>query len=71
MRPPVNVQGKVFVERGDGDDLLILLPDGSVVMAQTPKQALSKIKAWFKVTLNEDAINVGLIEWRHGLKPPV
>jgi hypothetical protein len=69
--PPVNSQGKAVVERGDGDDLLVMMPDGTVVVALNPKQAERKVKAWFKTEMNEDAINVGTIEWRNGIKPPV
>ncbi len=70
-RPPVVLQGKAIVERGEDDDLLVMMPDGTVVVAKDPKQAERKIKAWFKTEMNVDAINVGTIEWRHGLKPPV
>lgn len=69
-RPPVNMQGKAVVERGFGKELLIMLPNGDVLTATSPKDAHRQIADWYRREMNEDAINVGMIEWRHGLKPP-
>lgn len=64
----VELQGKAIVER-DGPDLIVMLPDGEVKFASDATHAEKIAKRWFHEH-SIDAINVGLIEWRHGLAPP-
>lgn len=85
-KPRVNVQGKVVVERcqdcGDCQEwlldppsanacrsLLVMLPDGSISRARSPASAYRVARQWFARHTRE-AINVGRIEWRHGVLPP-
>lgn len=75
-KPRVATQGKAIVERsGIGSGLLVMMPDGTInaatINAATSElRALRLINAWFKKNADNDAINVGTIEWRHGLQPP-
>lgn len=75
MKPYVHKQGKAIVEVGGGgspfrSDLVVMMPDGSVTITDTPARALKAIKTWFKENTNVKAINVGMIEWRDGVQPP-
>ena len=51
-------------------DLLIMLPNGEVRRAPSNRKAERLIRDWYKREMNLDAVNVGLIEWRHNLWPP-
>lgn len=68
-KPRVELQGKAVVER-DGDALLVMLPDGEIVPRPTARAADILIRRWFKARALDVAINVGLTEWRDGIRPP-
>lgn len=63
VKPPVKAQGKVIVEP-NGDEFLIMFPDGEVVAALDKPDAWRKIRKWFKLDADADAFNVGTVEWR-------
>lgn len=51
------------------NDAFIMLPDGQIEHASTACAVEKKVRAWFKAAMHDDTFNVGLIEWRAGLKP--
>lgn len=51
-------------------NMLVMLPDGTVKHARTPRIAERKVRDWYKREMNVDAVNIGLIEWRHHIRPP-
>jgi hypothetical protein len=68
MKPRPHYQGRAIVERGNGGDLLVMLPDGETVIAVDALEAERKVRAWFK-RHNPTGFGVGTIEWRGGLEP--
>lgn len=62
-KPRVSSQGNVIVECHDGE-WFVLLPDSSIEVVATKKAAECVAKRWFKNHADNDAINVGTIEWR-------
>jgi len=62
--PRVNVQGKAVVERGEAGELLVMLPDGTIVTAPTRAHAERIVRKWCERTAAADAVNACVIDWR-------
>jgi hypothetical protein len=62
-KPKTKSQGKVVIEVHDGE-WFVMLPDGSVQTSATKAGAEKIAKSWLKTNADDDAVNVGLIEWR-------
>lgn len=62
-KPKVNKQGTAVVER-DGDWFLVMFPNGNVESFKTKEAVEKRLKSWFWIHNDPNAIGVGLIEWR-------
>lgn len=67
--PPVNLQGQAVVEL-TADGYLVMVPDGTVTLAVTAKEAERTINQWAARRSQWWAINAVQIRWQGGAKPP-
>jgi len=65
-KPPVKRQGTIIAERqGILGVWLVMFPDGRIKSCWDKAEVAREAKRYFKRTANQDAINVGYIEWRY------
>lgn len=62
-KPRTRKQGTTIIER-HGDEWFVMFPNGAVKVLTSKEAAEKSAKRWFKDNADDDAVNVGLIEWR-------
>ena len=60
---------RVIVERAEGSGVMVLLPTGDIVKANSVKSAERKISTWNKRNIPSSGVLVTTIVWRDGLVP--
>jgi hypothetical protein len=64
-KPQVQQQGTIVAEwDDDGDQWLVMYPDGSIESARTRATVERRAKSYFHIHNDPTKIGVGMIEWR-------